>query len=93
VKMSSSWGSSKSSRKGRRTVFKTKIRWDLLGLQDPSLAGSSQSMDDIRRQVTSLASRGFGSGTRSRSRLKETPGTSGSEAVAPARKRRRGATE
>lgn len=93
VKMSTSWGSSKTSRRGRRTVLKTKIRWELLGLQDPALSDPAPSMDDIRRQISSMASRGFGPGTRSRSNAKESSTHSGSDAPAPTRKRRRGATE
>lgn len=89
--ISSSWGSSRTSRKGRRTVVKTKIRWDLLGLQDPVLTGPTQSMEDIRRQVSSLASRGFGSGTRSRAG--NTSGQAAPDATPAARKQRRGATE
>ena len=88
MKMLSSWGSSKTSRKGRRTVMKTKIRWELLGLQDPA-DQNAQSIEDIRRQVSSLASRGLGSGTRSRSKADNT--TEPSEQSAG--KRRRGATE
>jgi hypothetical protein len=93
VKMSASWGSSKTSRRGRRTVLKTKIRWEVLGLPDPALADPAPSMKDIRRQITSMASRGFGPGTRSRSNTKDSSTDSGSDAPATNRKRRRGATE
>jgi hypothetical protein len=61
-----------------------------LGLDDPALAESTPSMEDIRRQISSMASRGFGPGTRSRSGKKD---GSGSDSGTPARKQRRGATE
>jgi hypothetical protein len=93
MKISTVWGASKTSRKRKRTVLKPKIRWDVLGLQDPHLEGPSVSIEDIRRQVTSLASRGLGPGTRSRSSAKISPDRTPSNATAPIRKRRRGATE
>jgi len=93
MKMSTVWGANKAVRKRKRTVLKPKIRWDVLGLQDPQTEGPSVSMEDIRRQVTSLASRGFGSGTRSRSGAKNSPDHAASNVTTPIRKRRRGATE
>lgn len=93
MKMSTVWGSNKAMRKRKRTVPKTKIRWDVLGLQDPDLEGPSPSIEDIRRQVTSLASRGLGPGTRSRSGHDNSPDRAVANATAPTRKRRRGATE
>lgn len=94
MKMSTVWGANKATRKRKRTLRKPKIRWDVLGLQDPQIEGPSVSMEDIRRQVTSLASRGFGSGTRSRSGAKNSPDHAASNNVTtPIRKRRRGATE
>lgn len=78
MNISSSWGSSKTSRKGRRTVTKTKIRWDVLGLQGPEHNTPSTSIDEIRRQVTSMASYGLDPGTRIRSAPKPR-----SEHVAP----------
>lgn len=93
MNMSTVWGGNKAARKRKRTVRKAKIRWDVLGLQDPALEGASPSMEDIRRQVTSLASRGLGPGTRSRSGTKDSPTHSVSDVAVPSRKRRRGATE
>jgi hypothetical protein len=92
VKISTTWGRGKTSRKGKRPALRTKIRWNLLGLDDPALAGTT-SMEDIRRQISSMASRGFGPGTRSRSGVKEVSGQSESDSTTPIRKRRRGATE
>ncbi len=93
MNMSTVWGGNKAARKRKRTVRKAKIRWDVLGLQDPALEGPSPSMEDIRRQVTSLASRGLGPGTRSRSGTKDSRAHAVSDAAVPSRKRRRGATE
>jgi hypothetical protein len=61
VKISTSWG---TSRKRKRTVLKTKLRWDLLGLQDPAHAASTRSMEAIRRQIISAASQGLGTDAR-----------------------------
>jgi hypothetical protein len=83
MKMSSVWRRNKSAAKRKRPVHKPKICWDSLGLP-PATHESAVSIEEIRRQVTSLASRGFGQGTRSRSEAKETQG---------AARRRRGATE
>jgi hypothetical protein len=92
MKMSTAWGSNKSSRKGKRTVLKTKIPWAVLGLQAPDL-DSASSIEDIRRQVTSMASRGLGPGTRSRSDAKHQQDHAAPNATPSTRKRRRGATE
>jgi len=93
MNMSSVWGANKAARKRKRSVRKAKIRWDVLGLQDPALDGPTTSMEDIRRQVTSLASRGLGPGTRSRSGAKDSAAHAVSGVTAPSRKQRRGATE
>ena len=93
MKMSTAWGSNKSSRKGKRTVIKTKIPWGVLGLQDPDLDNSVSSIEDIRRQATSMASRGLGPGTRSRSDAKHSHTHDTANAPSSTKKRRRGATE
>jgi hypothetical protein len=86
-------GEDSATRKRKRTVRPAKIRWDRLGLQDPALGKPTPSMEDIRRQVTSLASRGLGTGTRSRTVTKDAPARTAADIMAPNRKRRRGATE
>ncbi|MBI3357670.1 MAG: hypothetical protein HY038_13060 [Nitrospirae bacterium] len=73
MKMSTAWGGNKAARKRKRPVQKLKIRWNLLGLHDASKEGPSRSIDEIRRQVTSLASQGFGPETTSRSTTKDVP--------------------
>jgi len=93
MKMSTVWGANTATRRRKRPVLKPKIRWDVLGLQAPQIEGPSVSMEDIRRQVTSLASRGFGSGTRSRPGEKNSADHATSNITTPIRKRRRGATE
>ena len=92
MKMSTVWGGNKSARKRKRPVQKLKIRWDVLGLHDASKDGPSRSIDDIRRQVTSLASQGFGPETTSRSSAKNTPARSATTGAKPSATRRRGAT-
>jgi hypothetical protein len=82
MKMSSVWRRNKSTAKRKLPVHKPKICWDTLGLPAATHEAVA-SIEEIRRQVTSLASRGFGQGTRSRSEAQDA-GTS---------RRRRGATE
>ena len=65
--MNTSWGT-KSLHRRKRAIRRTKVRWDLLGLQDPE---RTASIDDIRRQITSAASQGLSLDTLSRSRSKE----------------------
>ncbi len=90
MKISSVWGGNKAAKKRKRPVQKPKIRWDVLGLQPASREEPTRSIDDIRRQVTSLASHGFGQETRLRSANKDTRTRSTSEAQASKPKRRRG---
>lgn len=73
MKMSTVWGGNKAARRRKRPVQKLKIRWDVLGLHDASKESQARSIDDIRRQVTSLASQGLGPETTSRSSTKDNP--------------------
>ena len=57
----------KSRKKVRRSTGKPKIRWTLLGLPAPRPASVPPSIDTIRSEVSSLASRGLGQGVRARS--------------------------
>jgi hypothetical protein len=82
----------KITKKNRRTS-KPKIRWDLLGLPDPSLAESTTSIETIRREVSLLASRGFGQETTIRSTVQDTKGRGRGRQPGGGRVRRRGATE
>ena len=48
-------------------IQKVKIRWSVLGLNPPAEEMPSMPIEEVRRRVRILASRGFGHGTRSRS--------------------------
>lgn len=65
--MNTSWGA-KASHRRKRVVLRTKVRWEVLGLQDPAQSSSSPSIEDLRRQISSAASSGLSSDTLSRSR-------------------------
>jgi hypothetical protein len=82
----------KITKKNRRTS-KPKIRWEVLGLSDPSLAESTMSMDTIRREVSLLASSGFGRETTIPSAAQDTKGRGRGRQPDGGRLKRRGATE
>lgn len=67
MKMTSVWRGNKPQRKQKRAVPKLKIPWTELGLIDPSAVSQERSMEQIRREVTALASTGLGAETRARS--------------------------
>jgi len=71
-----------SKKRKRAPVRKLKIRWELLGLSAPQEGETSASIESIRQEVSSLASRGIGQGVRSR--LKK----GSSEEVSPVDERR-----
>ena len=71
MKLSSGWRADKTRKNRARATRKPKIRWELLGLPNPIDSSLRTSMEDIRRQVSSMASRGFGQGTRSRTAERE----------------------
>ena len=56
MKMTSVWRGNKSHRKQKRSVPKLRIPWTELGLIDPSAVSQERSMEQIRREVTALAS-------------------------------------
>lgn len=80
-----------SKARNKRGKQKPKVRWEQLGLTDPSETTAAPSIEEIRREVTLMASRGLAQGTRTRSIAKiahvETVRTG------LGRQRRRGATE
>ena len=91
MKLSTGWRADKIRKNRARATRKPKIRWEVLGLPNPLITNPATSMEDIRRQVSNMASRGFGQDTRIRSAESDSKSTdhvpdSGS-------KRRRGATE
>ena len=57
------WGSTAKNR--ARGTRKPKVRWEVLGLQNPLGAGVMPSMEDIRQQALSLANGELKQGTRS----------------------------
>lgn len=67
--MNTSWGT-KASHRRKRAIRRTKVRWDLLGLQDPERTTATTSIDDIRRQIISAASQGLSQDTVARSHAK-----------------------
>ena len=82
----------KMSKKSRRTS-KPKIRWDVLGLSDPSLDESTTTIETIRREVSFLASRGFGQESTIRSAAQDAKGRGRSHQPNGSRAMPRGATE
>ncbi len=48
--MKSSWGT-KASHRRKQAILRTKVRWERLGLEDPSQSPSTLSIEDIRRQI------------------------------------------
>ena len=91
MKLSTGWRADKTRKNRARATRKPKIRWEVLGLPTPLDTSLTTSMDDIRRQVSNMASRGFGQGTRSRTAEREAKTTDhGSDSSS---KRRRGTKE
>lgn len=84
--MNTSWGA-KASHRRKRVVLRTKVRWEVLGLQDPAQSPSSLSIEDLRRQISSAASSGLSSDTLSRSRQTDVRSKSRPKAAAANRKR------
>lgn len=84
--MNTSWGT-KAPHRRKRAILRTKVRWDVLGLQEPAQTSSTMSIEDIRRQITSAASQGLSPDTVSRSRQKDERPKPGSKASVATRKR------
>jgi hypothetical protein len=89
--MSSVWKGNKTGKKKTRPAYKPKIRWELLGLSDPDVSPAEESMDAIRKEVSTLASRGFGPGTLVRSA--ETGNGRGGNRPSTSSTKRRGTTQ
>lgn len=84
--MKTSWGM-KAPHRRKQATLRTKVRWEKLGLEDPSQSPSALSIDDIRRQITSAASQGLSQDTISRSHQKDGHPKPGSKALVTTRKR------
>lgn len=93
MKISTAWKGRKTGKKKNRAVLKPKIRWQLLGLTDPKLTDHSTSIETIRKEVSSLASSGFGPATRIRTTAQESKSKGRNHRTSESRPRRRGATE
>ena len=91
MKLSTGWRADKTRKNRARATRKPKIRWEILGLSNPLDASLTTSMEDIRRQVSNMASRGFGQGTRSRTAEREAKTID--HAPDSSNKRRRGAAK
>ncbi len=93
MNLSSVWKDRRAGKKKKKSVHKPKIRWELLGLTDPHSVDTSSSIETIRREVSSLASHGFGADTRSRSAAQESKSLGRNHLSGSSRPKRRGATE
>ena len=91
MKLSPGWRADKTRKNRARATRKAKVRWEVLGLPGPIDTSLTTSMEDIRQQVSNMASCGFGQGTRSRTAEREakTP----NRAPDSSGKRHRGGTE
>ena len=93
MSISSVWKSNKAGKRKNRPVSKPKIRWELLGLSDPDLTKSGTSIETIRKEASSLARRGFGQGTRSRTTEQDGNGRGRSRQASARQVRWRGSTD
>ncbi len=93
MKITTVWRRNKNTQKKNRFTRKPKIRWQQLGLKNPEAEDPSISIDEIRRQVIQLSSRGLGQGVRSRPTVQGAQPSDADTHEEPSRKRRRGATE
>ena len=66
MKLSTGWRIDKTRKNRIRATRKPKIRWEVLGLPNPLDTRTTASLEDIRQQVSHMASRGFVQGTHSR---------------------------
>lgn len=71
----------KGSRKPKHGTRKTKVHWDVLGLQDPAVTSSTPSIEDIRREIISASSAGLSSETLARAQTKGASRQSGLKAA------------
>jgi len=84
--MSASWWTKPSQRRKAR-IRRTRIRWDLLGLQDPAGTSSAPSIEDVRRQILSASSNGLSPDTLARAQANGSLRTSVQKATRASRKR------
>jgi len=63
------WGI-KGSRRPKHGTRKTKVHWDVLGLQDPAVSSPTPSIEDIRREIISASNHGLSLETLARAQTK-----------------------
>ena len=93
MKTTMNWRGNRTTHKKKRVKHKPKIRWQELGFKNPARETASMSMDEIRRQVVMLSSRGLGQGVRARAAMPSGQGSDTTNQGGATRKLRRGATE
>lgn len=93
MKTSGVWRGNRTTKKKTRPAYKPKIRWELLGLSDPEANETITSIETIRQEVSSLASRGFGQDTRARTAGHDSTSTGRGRRTGTRKATRRGATE
>lgn len=93
MNLSSAWKDRRAGKKKKKSVHKPKIRWQLLGLTDPDSVDTTSSIETIRREVSSLASHGFGSDTRLRSAAQASKSLGRNHSTGGTRPKRGGTTE
>ncbi len=87
--MKTTMNAQRNKTRNKRGKQMPKVHWEQLGLKDPSETSIAPSIEEIRREVALMASRGLAQGTRSRSVAKVVD----ANRVGLGRQRRRGATE
>lgn len=90
MKLTMKWGGKVRNRK----TFKPepKIRWDLLGLADPSKEKIPMPIDEVRRQVLMMSSPGFDQDSATRLDVVPQKGSRSSTSGKPMSKARREST-
>jgi hypothetical protein len=85
------WKHGKAGKK--KSINKSKIRWEALGLLDPKLVDTASSIETIRREVSSLASHGMRPDTHFRPVAPDSKSQGRNSRSGANRTGRRGATE
>ena len=93
MKTTMNWRGNRTTQKKKRVKHKPKIRWQELGFKNSATENASLSMEEIRRQVVMLSSRGLGQGVRSRPVVQSAQIAGATNHAGQTPKRRRGATE
>lgn len=81
------WGT-KGSRRPKHGTRKTKVHWEMLGLQDPAVSSPTPSIEDIRREIISASNHGLSLETLARAQTKGASRQSGPKATGSIPKQR-----